>query len=130
MMQDWLTGSYGIVGPTVYLTAALAVGAGLLNGLMKSHYRKEIRRQKEERRNVYDRLCRKPCVGEELLIRRRDRMPMFLTDGFGDLTGLEPERVWADVEFPGTLVGECQARKFLELYSTWDGSEPMVHTFQ
>lgn len=130
MMQDWLTGSYGIVGPTVYLTAALAVGAGLLNGLMKSHYRKEIRRQKEEGRNVYDRLCRKPCVGEELLIRRRDRMLMFLTDGFGDLTGLEPERVWADVEFPGTLVGERQARKFLELYSTWDGSEPMVHTFQ
>ena len=130
MMQDWLTGSYGIVGLTGCLTAALAVGAGLLNSLMNMYWRKEIRRQEEEGRYVYEHLCQRSRIGEELLIRRSDRMPMFLTDGFGDLTGLEPDRVREDVELPGTLVEASQARRFLKLYSTWDGGEPLVRIFQ
>lgn len=66
-----------------------------------------------------------------VLMRRKDSMPIFVSESFSHLLGTSKERLMADVTLMDAKVKVTPEKKLLwPLYKTWDGSEPLYKEVQ
>lgn len=130
MIKECLMELGRYAGPMTLLAVELLAGVGLAGWFYR------LKKEKNRIKNQMDgrELYRSNIAGSHqevhLLMRRRDRMPVFMTDNLQSMLGVDPERLRVDLAVLDGCFGRSCADGFWKKYGERREDQVLVQEFQ
>lgn len=129
--MDYFVSGFGKYAVLLLILLAEAIAAlWLLNGYLRLSRKKKKREKEKEASELYGKAIVEGQQEVQILLCRKDYYPVFMTDNIREIFHMEPEQICQDVERLLSLAEPQEVRKFLKIYKTWDGEEPLSIDFQ
>ncbi len=127
-MMEWLI-KLGSHAETVMLAVLILVAVVLLLYLAG---RWNVRRQKLKQQGrgeaIYQSIIAASARNAHMVVRGRDRQPVFVTDSIEALLGISPKLLQANLKNIKKVMGE-ESRAIWNRFEEWDGESPLEESF-